>query len=168
VTALNGDEAFYNRLMTALKNPKSPEEYYMYFFALPNLGDRKLQEQTLEYAISPDVRSQDSLQLVTNVMSNATDGGKQAWDFILTHWDALEKAGGSFASTQVVGATGSFCDAHMRDQVAEFFTAHKVDGAERTFRQAIEQINTCIDLKSQQEQQLASWLGQQSSSAGGQ
>jgi aminopeptidase N/puromycin-sensitive aminopeptidase len=132
VTALNGDEAFYNRLMIALKNSKSPEEYYMYFFTLPNFGDPKLLQRTLEYAISPDVRSQDSLQLLTGVMFSASDGGKMAWDFIVPHWDALRKAGGPFASAQVVGATRSFCDVHMRDQVAEFFTAHKVDGAERT------------------------------------
>jgi aminopeptidase N/puromycin-sensitive aminopeptidase len=168
VTALNGDEAFYDRLMTALKNPKSPEEYYMYFFTLPNLGDPKLLQRTLEYAISPDVRSQDSLQLLTGVMFNASDGGKMAWDFIVSHWDAVQKAGGSFGGGTIVGATGSFCDAHMRDQVAEFFATHKIESAERTYRQSIERINTCIDLKSQQAQQLASWLGQQGSSAGGQ
>src|SRR5260370_37249663 len=87
-------------------------------------------------------------------------GQKQAWDCVLTHWDAVQKAGGPFASAQVVGSTGSFCDAHMRDQVAEVFAAHKIEAAERTYRQSIERINNCVDLKSQQEPQLASWLGQ--------
>jgi aminopeptidase N len=166
VAALNGDEAFYARLMTALKNAKSPEEYYMYFSTLPQFGDPKLLGRTLDFALSPDVRSQDALQLVTGVMFNASDGGKMAWDFVLTHWDAVQKAGGPFASAQVVGATSSFCDAHMRDQVVDFYAAHKVEGAERTYRQSIERINNCVDLKSQQEPQLASWLGQHVSSAG--
>ena len=153
--------------MAALKNTKSPEEYYMYFFALPQFGDPKLLQRTLDYAVSPEVRSQDALGLVTSVMRNPT-GQKLAWDFVLSHWDAVQKAGGPFASAQIVGATSSFCDASMRDQVVDFFAAHKIEAAERTYRQSIERINNCVDLKSQQEPQLASWLGQHGSSAGGQ
>jgi aminopeptidase N len=167
VAAMNGDEALYTRVMTALKNPKSPEEYYMYLFTLPQFSDPKLMQRTLDYAISPDVRSQDALGVLTSVMGNP-EGQKQAWDFILAHWDAVQKAGGPFASAQVVGSTSSFCDAQMRDQVVSFFAAHKIEAAERTYRQAIERINNCVDLRSQQEPHLASWLGQHGSPVGGQ
>ena len=167
LAALNGGEDFYGRLMTALKNPKSPEEYYMYLFTLPQFCDPKLLQRTLDYAISPDVRSQDALGVLTGVMGNP-EGEKLAWDFVLAHWDAVQKVGGPFASAQVVGSTSSFCDAHMRDQVVEFYSAHKVESAERTYRQSIERIDNCVDLKSQQEPQLASWLGQHGSSVGGQ
>jgi aminopeptidase N len=166
LAALNGDEAFYVRLMTALKNPKSPEEYYMYFYTLPQFSDPILLQRTLDYAVSPEVRSQDALGLVTSVMGNPA-GEKLAWNFVLAHWDAVQKAGGPFSSAQVVGATSSFCDAHMRDQVADFYAAHKIEAGERTYRQAIERINNCVDLKAQQEPQLATWLGQHGSSAGG-
>ncbi|MCU1300446.1 MAG: pepN 2 [Candidatus Sulfotelmatobacter sp.] len=167
LAAVNGDEALYSRMMAAMKNPKSPEEYYMYLFSLPQFTDPKLTERTLAYAVSPEVRSQDALQLVSNVLNNPA-GEKLAWDFVLSHWDALQKAGGPFASAQVVNATSSFCDAGMRDQVVAFYAAHKIEAAERTYRQSVERINNCVDLKSQQEPQLASWLGQHSSTAGGQ
>jgi aminopeptidase N/puromycin-sensitive aminopeptidase len=167
LSALNGDQAFYDKLMAVVKNAKSPEEYYMAFFALPHFSDPALLRRTLDYAISPDVRSQDALGLISSVMGNPA-GEKLAWDFVLSHWDAVQKAGGVFASAEVVGATDSFCDAHMRDQVVDFFAAHRIEAAERTYRQSIERINNCVDLKSQQEPQLASWLGQHSSSAGGQ
>jgi len=159
LAALNGDAEFYDKLMAALKNPKSPEEYYAYFFTLPQFADPKLLQRTLDYSISPDVRSQDALQLVTGVLANPA-GQKLAWDFIRQHWSDLEKAGGPFASAQVVGATSVFCDAGLRDQVTEFFSAHKVEAAERTYKQSIERINNCVDLKAQQEPKLASWLGQ--------
>ena len=165
VAAIKGDADFYDKVMAALKNPKSPEEYYAYFFTLPQFTDPKLLQHTLDFAISPDVRSQDALQLVTGVLGNQ-DGEKLAWDFIRRHWTEIEKAGGPFASAQVVGATSGFCDAGMRDQVTEFFNAHKIAAAERTYRQAIERINNCIDLKSQQEPQLASWLGQHGNAGG--
>ncbi len=167
LAASNGDETFYNRLMAALKSPKSPEEYYVYLFALGRFSDPKLLQRTLDYAVSPAVRSQDALQLITRVMDNPA-GEKLAWDFILAHWDAVQKSGGPFASAEVIGATSSFCDAGMRDQVVQFFAAHKIEAAERTYRQSIEDINNCVDLKSQQEPQLASWLGQRGNFAGGQ
>ena len=167
LVALTGDQAFYDRLMAGLKNPKSPEEYYLYFVTLTQFGDSNLLQRTLDYAISPDVRSQDALRLISDVMRNR-DGEKLAWDFVRQHWANVEKAGGPFASAEVVGATSSFCDAHMRDQVVDFYAAHKIEAAERTYRQSIERINNCIDLRSQQEPQLASWLGQHGTSAGGQ
>jgi aminopeptidase N/puromycin-sensitive aminopeptidase len=151
--------------MTALRDPKSPEEYYMYLFTLSQFGDQKLLQRTLDFAISPDVRSQDALQVITGVMANPA-GEKLAWDFVRQHWTEVEKAGGPFASAQVVGATSVFCDSGARDQVTEFFSAHKVAAAERTYKQSIERINNCVDLKSQQEPQLASWLGKHGTAGG--
>ena len=165
LAAIHGDAEFYDKVMAGLKNPKSPEEYYLYFFTLPQFEDQKLLQRTLDFAISPDVRSQDALQLVTSVLSNPA-GQQLAWDFIRSHWTEIEKAGGPFASAQIVGATSVFCDAGLRDQVTEFFTAHKVAAAERSYRQSIERINNCVDLKSQQETQLASWLGQHGNAGG--
>jgi len=165
LAALNGDSELYDKLMAALKNPKSPEEYYLYFFTLPQFSDPKLLQRTLDYGVSPDVRSQDALSLITSVLQNPA-GEKLAWEFIQTHWDAVAKAGGPFASAQVVGSTSAFCDANMRDQVTAFFAAHKIEAAERTYKQSIERINNCIDLKSQQETQLASWLGQHGNAGG--
>lgn len=159
IAALNGGTDFYDKVMAAMKDTKSPELYYTYFFTLPQFTDPKLLQRTLDLSISPDVRSQDALQLVTGVLSNPA-GEKLAWDFIRQHWTELEKAGGPFASAQVVNATSTFCDPALRDQVTEFFTAHKVAAAERTYRQSIERINNCVSLKEQQEPQLASWLGQ--------
>jgi aminopeptidase N/puromycin-sensitive aminopeptidase len=165
LAALNGDSTFYDRVMEATKNPKSPELYYIYLFTLPRFSDPKLLQRTLDFAISPEVRSQDALRVITSVMRNPA-GQDLAWDFIRSHWDAVAKAGGPFASADVVGATSVFCDTGMRDQVTEFFSAHKVAAAERTYRQAIERINACVDLKSQQQTQLASWLGHHGTAGG--
>jgi aminopeptidase N/puromycin-sensitive aminopeptidase len=165
LAALNGDAEFYEKVMAAIKDAKSPSQYYLYFSTLAQFSDPKLLERTLEFAISPDVRSQDALRLVTSVLGNPA-GQQLAWDFIRQNWPAIEKAGGPFASAQVVGATSVFCDAGLRDQLTDFFTAHKVEAAERTYKLSIERINACVDLKSQQETQLASWLGQHGNAGG--
>jgi aminopeptidase N/puromycin-sensitive aminopeptidase len=166
LAALNGDEALYNRLMTALKSPRSPEDYYTYFYTLAQFTDPQLLQRTMGYAISPEVRSQDALGLLSSVLGNPA-GEKLAWEFIQSHWDAVQKAGGPFASAQVVGATSSFCSAAMREQVKDFFTAHKSDAGERIYRQSLERIHNCVDLKSLQQPQLASWLQQHATGAGG-
>jgi len=165
LAAIQGGADYYDQLTTAIKNAKSPEEYYDYLFTLAEFSDPKLLERSLNFAISPDVRSQDALQLVGRVLDNPA-GRKVGWDFIRQHWPQLEKAGGPFASARVVSATSAFCDAGMRDQVTEFFSAHKVAAAERTYKQSLERINTCIQLKSDQEPQLASWLGQHGNAGG--
>ncbi|HXJ86902.1 MAG TPA: M1 family metallopeptidase [Candidatus Binatia bacterium] len=165
VAATNGDAGFYDNLVAALKNVKSPEQYYAYFYTLPQFRDPKLIQRTLEFAISPDVRSQDTLQLISDVLNNE-EGQKLAWNFVRQHWSEVEKAGGPFASAQIVAATSNFCDAGMRDEVTEFFNAHKIAAAKRAYRQSIERINNCIDLKSQQQSQLASWLGQHGNAGG--
>ncbi len=165
LAALNGGADFYDKVMAAMKETKTPELYYAYFFTLPRFTDPKLLQRTLDFSISPDVRSQDALQLVTGVLANPA-GQKLAWDFIRQHWSELEKAGGPFASAQVVGATSTFCDSGLRDQVTDFFTAHKVAAAERTYKQSIERINNCVNLKEQQEPQLSAWLGQHGAAGG--
>lgn len=167
LAALNGGPDFYDKIMAAMKASKTPEQYYLYFYTLPNFTDSHLVQRTLDFALSPEVRSQDSLGLIGNVIGNP-DGQKLAWDFIRSHWDEVVKAGGPFASAQVQGSVGVFCDAVMKDQVQEFFSAHPSSAAERTFRQSMERINNCIAMKTQQSSQLASWLqGRGGSSAGG-
>ncbi len=161
LAAANGDSAFYDRLMAGTKNAKTPEQYYLYLYTLAAFGNPQLLQQTLNYAISPEVRSQDSLGLIGAVMSNSA-GQELAWNFVRSHWTEVDRAGGPFASAQVVTSAGAFCDAALRDQVKDFFSAHRVAAADRSFGQSIERINNCVDLKSQQSSQLASWLGSQS------
>jgi hypothetical protein len=45
--------------------------------------------------------------------------------------------------------------------VEDFFSQHAIPSAQRTLRQSLEFIGDCVDLKQQQEPNLASWLQQQ-------
>jgi aminopeptidase N len=165
LAAQNGDSALYEKVLARTKSPKTPEEYYLYFRTLGRFSDPKLLQRTLEYAISPAVRSQDTLGLIARVMRNRA-GQKVAWDFVRSHWDDVERAGGPFASAEIVEVAGSFCDAGMRNEIKDFFAAHRVPAAERTLKQSLEQVNYCIDLRTQQEGQLASWLERHGASTG--
>jgi len=157
IAALSGDQALYDRITADLKAAKTPEAYFTGISALRYFSDPKLVEKTLEFAISPQMRSQDAPYLISGVMRDpATE--KQAWIFVQAHWGSIENLGGAFAGGIIVQATGSFCDPGKRDEVQAFFTSHPAPAAERSLKQSIEQINYCVDMKTQQGPQLASWL----------
>ena len=166
LAALNGDAALYDKVYDRLQSKDAtPEEYYLYFSTLSQFSDPKLLERTLQFAVSAQVRTQDTLGLIADVMRNPA-GTALAWDFARNHWADIQKVGGGFTSGEVVAATGSFCDPQLRDQATDFFSAHQVPTAERTLRQAVERINYCVDLKSQQTPQLSAWLGQHGAASG--
>ena len=166
LAAENGDAALYDAIMAKLQAKGTAlENYYLYFHTLSKFRDPQLLARTLEYAVSPAVRSQDTLSLISAVMRNPA-GGKLAWEFVRQHWSDVEKVGGGFTSGEVVAATNGFCDAGMHDEVQEFFTQHKVPTAERTLKQSLESIQNCTDLKSRQTPELALWLQQRGSASG--
>jgi puromycin-sensitive aminopeptidase len=80
-----------------------------------------------------------------------------AWSFVQAHWSGLGNLDGASAGGEIVQATSGFCDPGTRDDVQSFFTSHPAPAGERSLKQAIEQINYCVDLKTQQSNRLASW-----------
>ena len=165
LAAMNGDAALYDRMISHLKSNGSPEQYYRYLYTLARFADPALVQRTLDFAISPAVRSQDALNLIAAVMDTRS-GEKLAWDFVRAHWAQIEKIMGGYNTGGLVATTGSFCDSGMRDEVIQFFTQHPVPSAERSLRQAEERVNYCIDLKRYQSPALESWLQQNGSASG--
>ncbi len=166
LAAQNGDATLYDKLMAKMQaNGTSLENYYLYFQTLSKFRDPKLLERTLQYALSPSVRSQDTLGMIAAVMRNPV-GGKPAWNFVRTHWPEIDKVGGGFTSAEVVGATNAYCDSSMHDQVQDFFSSHKVPTAERTLKQSLESIHNCADLRSRQTPELSQWLQKRGAASG--
>jgi aminopeptidase N len=157
--AYDGDESLYEKILGDLKAAKDPEIYFRDFSVLSRFRDPKLVERTLQYALSSQVRSQDSPYLIYQVMQNPADQ-RQTWNFVQAHWPEIEKLGGAFAGGVVVRGTSAFCDSGLRDEVSAFFGAHRATAAERSLKQSLERIDYCTDLKMTQQDQLASWLKQ--------
>jgi aminopeptidase N len=165
IAAWNGDAALYDQLVDRMKAARTPEEYYIYQSTLTQFSDPKLLQRALDLALTDDIRSQDKLFVISGVMQSPA-GERLGWDFSKAHWDEIEKVGGGFGGGVIVQSTSSFCDAGLRDEVRDFFTAHPVPMAQRGLKQSLERINYCVDLKMQQGSQLAAWLDHQGGSAG--
>ncbi len=64
VAARNGDAELYNQYKAQLKNVKSTQLYYRFFYALAEFPEQSLIQQTLQSTLTPEVRGQDLYVLV--------------------------------------------------------------------------------------------------------
>jgi aminopeptidase N len=159
VAAYGGDAMLYDLYMAQLpKLTGKPEEYYRFFNALPSFRDPALVQRTLRFAISTDVRTQDTASLIGGLISR-TSSQDAAWAFVKENWETLTRTLGIFQGIpRIAGAVGAFCSREKRAEVEQFFKEHPVPAAERTLRQAFERIDSCVAVRDRQASAASSWL----------
>jgi aminopeptidase N/puromycin-sensitive aminopeptidase len=157
LAAKSGGPALYARFLDAARTAKSPEEYLNFVFGLISFSEPDLVQRTLELAVSPNVRSQDSPFLLVALL-NRSATRKQSWTWIKQHWPEVQARFTMSSGSRVVAATGAFCDRADREDVQAFFATHPVESSERTLALALHRIDACIELRSSQSQNLAAWL----------
>ena len=159
VAAYGGDAMLYDLYFAQLpKLTGMPEEYYRFFNALSSFRDPALVQRTLRFAISSDVRTQDTATLIGGLLSR-TSSQDAAWAFVKENWDTLTKTLGIFQGIpRIAGAVGAFCTREKRAEVEQFFKEHPVPAAGRALRQAFERIDSCVALKERQAPAASAWL----------
>ena len=159
VGAVAGDATLYDRYVAQLETlGAQPEEYYRFFNALAWFRDPALVTRTLQFSMSPAVRTQDTGTLIGNLIGRpwARDA---AWEFTKSQWPALVQRLGTFQGIPtIIGALGNFCSTDKAAEVRQFFTKNPVPSSERTLQQSIERIDTCAALVARQSPALTSWL----------
>jgi aminopeptidase N len=159
VAALSGDRALYDQYVAKLGTlAAQPEEYYRFFNALPMFKDPALSKRTLEFALSPAVRTQDTGTLIGSLMVQPWSQDL-TWEFVKTNWQTIVKSLGEFQGIpSIVESTGSFCSAPRATEVRAFFEKNPIASSQRAVQQAIERIENCVALKERQSKPLASWI----------
>ena len=115
-------------------------------------------QRTLRFAISSEVRTQDTATLIGGLIGR-TSSQDAAWAFVKENWDLLTKTLGVFQGIpRIAGAVGAFCTREKRIEVQQFFKEHPVPAADRTLRQAVERIDSCVALKERQAPAASAWL----------
>jgi aminopeptidase N len=161
IAAENGDEAFYNRVQAVSQRSEDPELQEESLRMLTQFRSPVLAVRTLEYAVSGQVRNQDSWILIAIELSQRSTRDL-AWAWVQKNWDRVKAQFTTASGANVVSSVGSFCTVQRRDEVASFFATHKVDAADRTLAKAIDSIDACIKLRETQEPKLHAWLAAQS------
>ena len=170
VAARHGDAELYQQYKAQLQKVKSPQQYYRFFFGLTEFPQQALIKQTLEATLTPEVRGQD-LYVLINLLSNPTSQNA-TWDFMRQNFDEImKKTGGGLGGVGVfLGGAQSFCSTQKAREVEQFFQQHPFPGTERNQKEAIESINSCVELSGQEQSKLAAWLkhnGSMNASSGG-
>jgi aminopeptidase N/puromycin-sensitive aminopeptidase len=160
VTAADGDAALYEKVLVASKDPSDPGAQSDALRTLALFREPEFVTRTLDYAVSGQVRNQDSW-IPMSMLLNGIDTREETWSYIRQHWDKVHAQFTTNSGAHVVSAAGSFCSAEKHDEVAAFFATHKVDAAERTLAKALDNINDCVHLRAAQEPSLHQWLAAQ-------
>jgi aminopeptidase N/puromycin-sensitive aminopeptidase len=164
VAAHHGDTELYNQFKAQMPKVKSPQQYYRYFYALADFPQPVLIQQTLDSTLTQEVRGQDLYILIGLLRNPASQNA--AWDFMRQHFDEImKKTGGGLGGVGVfLYGAQSFCDTQKANEVQQFFQQHPFPGTERNQREAIEAISSCVELRGQQQNNLAVWLKQNGNS----
>jgi aminopeptidase N len=154
LAALNGDASLYDKYLDRIKRAGHGVQAE-YRQALPYFAEPALQKRTLEYATSSEIRTQDSPRLVAGLLTRPWSS-HGAWEYVRQNWDSIQRSLGVFQGLpQIAGGTSSFCDQPTRNDVQQFFDAHRIRAIDLPVRQALETIDRCIRTKNQQQQNVS-------------
>ena len=165
IAASQGDQTLFDQMVQKLKGTTDQIMRSRYMEALSNFEKPELTRQALALGVSGAIRNQDSTGYISRFLRNPYTR-TEAWKFIQSHWNDVEKTFTMSSGASLVASAGYFCDAEAAANVSAFFKVHTVPASERTLRQSVERINTCADLKKMQGSNLQGWLATHSSGTG--
>jgi len=157
---VKGDAEMYEKMLRVARNATDPDLKEDALRTLTRFQAPALVTRTLEYAVSDEVRSQDSWTLIALLLARR-ETQDQAWEFVERHWAAIARKATVNSGARIVEAAGAFCTVEKRDEVASFFAAHPVESSERTLAKSIDSIEECVRLRVSQEPELRRWLDAQ-------
>lgn len=161
IVAQNGGQKEWDLFKKLYKNETLHEEKERYGRALTQFRNKKLLENTLSFALSKNVRDQDTPFLIGAVWSN-TYGRDITWKFIKKNYKEILKrfgVGGHFLSRLLTPLGGHITKKDYGD-IKKFFKNNPAPGSTRTLEQALERISSNIAWISADKASVKKWLKQ--------
>jgi puromycin-sensitive aminopeptidase len=136
-----GNEDTYQSMLKLYRESDIMEEKDRIARALGAIKDVALLKKVLEFAVSEEVRSQDTVFVIISV-GMSKDGRELAWDFFKDRLEFFKERyiGGQMVSRMVKYVTENFASEEKAKEVETFFTDHPYPGTERTVQQSCESI----------------------------
>jgi aminopeptidase N/puromycin-sensitive aminopeptidase len=157
VAVATGDASLYERVLRLHQTASDPTVSTKALYLLADFHNPELVKRTLDYAVSGQVRNQDAVFLLADLLSQSSTR-MLTWQYLDDHWTKVAAQLTPLNGKGIVTAAGGFCSAGDAERVNSFFTTHKVGSADRALRQAVEKIGKCTKLHNQQGPKLAQWL----------
>ena len=141
LAAQGGDQQTYDQLWELERQTDLQEEKIRLLLSLARFTQPELLQETLRRALTDDVRSQDTITVITAVAGNLK-GRHLAWQFVQDEWAEFDRryGAGGFGLMRLVSVCGNFVEAEKIPEVEAFFEEHPAPAGERTIRQALERV----------------------------
>ena len=157
IAAQHGDAAFYDALQHVAETSTNPDIQTKALYTLAAFQDPPLVQRTLDSVANGKVRNQDSWILLS-ILLQQRETRAQTWSYIKANWDKVHAQFTTSSGNRVVSSAGPFCSVEDRADVQQFFASHPVDAADRALRDALDNIDSCVKFRAQQQLNLQQWL----------
>lgn len=136
-----GNTDTYETMIKLYKNADLHEEKDRILRALGAIKDETLLMKVLDFAMSDEVRAQDTVFAIMSV-GMTYKGRLMAWNFFKENWKTLldRYEGGFLLARLVKFTTENFVTEELAKDVESFFENHPTPGTERTVQQSVESI----------------------------
>ncbi|XP_033913906.1 puromycin-sensitive aminopeptidase-like [Acipenser ruthenus] len=138
----HGDSATLDTMLKLHKQADMQEERNRIERVLGAIAAPDLIQKVLSFALSEEVRPQDTVSVIGGVAGSSKHGRKAAWKFVRDNWEELHNRyqGGFLISRLIKLSVDGFAVEKMAAEVKSFFESHPAPAAERTIQQCCENI----------------------------
>ncbi|XP_063599829.1 puromycin-sensitive aminopeptidase-like [Penaeus indicus] len=135
------DEKTFDQMLKLYREADLHEEKDRISRSLGATRDPNLIQRVLQFAISDEVRNQDTVFVIISVAMTAP-GRSAAWAFFKKHHeDLVDRYEGGYLVTRLIKyITENFATEEMASEVEAFFQERLIPGTERTVQQSLETI----------------------------
>ena len=141
VVASSGSKKEFEDFINKYKKETLHEEKNRIGGALGDFKNKKILTKVCEYAMSKNVRIQDTIGILSSVAINPL-GRDIWWNYITKNWKTLVSRygeGGLTLARAIKGISGSAEKKHLKS-FKKFFATHEAPGAKRAVEQVIERL----------------------------
>lgn len=141
ITASTGGIKEYRTLVAKYKTEPLHEEKNRIGNALGYFSSPKILKMVCSFAISKDVRPQDTISILSSIGVNP-NGRDVWWKFVQKNWKILVSryGEGGLALSRLVGAISSSAEEKHLKSFKKFFATHDAPGAKRAVEQVLERL----------------------------
>jgi puromycin-sensitive aminopeptidase len=142
----NGGAVEYNAIKSYFTSASDNAERKHVLGSIGNTSDPALKKQTLEWAISGDIKLQDFFYPIGSVGGSSPEGREIAWQFFQDNFDKIkamvDKASPSIMGAVIVMCCSGFATQARADEIQNYFEVHPLPKNARKIAQILEGMST--------------------------
>jgi puromycin-sensitive aminopeptidase len=157
ILAHTGDAARYSEFLQRFHTAGTPQEEQRYLYALVGFRQPALVAQTLERAVSGEIRTQDG-PFVVRAALMSVHARELAWTFVKERWDQMDRLFPKHGLRRMCEGVIGLATPDLERDVHAFFTERKIHLGGRVLEQYLEQLRVAVQLGEREGALLAGYL----------